>query len=611
MRSKRRHKAGGWLARLLPCHLRHRDSTLFKLTVLVCLVFPGYILLFNHFSNLGLPGEIRQGGEQAQETPGRTLHLEPVKSTQSTSLHQSRLKKDALLGDISQGKAVRGDGGNQDTSVVRQERDLHQGRGLVNYSQHKTQLISGIRVLYLGCYRDETERTLRALREGFLTDLRRMTVALCVRHCSKRGSYYAGLEFHSECYCGKRIYHNQPVRDNLCNATCAGNTTSTCGGAPYLSMYQILVENGHHATGGQQAQQIAALDTGLADDFRACLPRPITPWKQSIFLDGFVTFDDKLTITSCIATCSEKKFPLAALGAGTECHCGAFSPEYRMQKVLPLGDCNIPCRGDVKYYCGGDGAVSLYQTAAEDTRCNGTITLKPEGTMPLVAVSSFPGSGNTWVRYLIERATGIYTGSFYNDGVLFKQGFMGEREKWTKGNTIGVKTHRFDEKHVRQFEAAVLIIRNPYKAIISEHNRKFGGHVGFAPEAQYTKGTEWTAFVTGKSRTWANTAVNFIQYSKRVHVVYYEDLQTNLYDNLKRIVKFLKVPVDEERLLCVLSSPLGKFKRSGKPKLPSTFDPYTEEMKEMVDLSLKTVSMALKLRNCTGLPKDYDPRIQL
>ena len=42
--------------------------------------------------------------------------------------------------------------------------------------------------------------------------------------------------------------------------------------------------------------------------------------------------------------------------------------------------------------------------------------------MPLVAVSSFPGSGNTWVRYLIERATGIYTGSFYNDGVLFKQG---------------------------------------------------------------------------------------------------------------------------------------------------------------------------------------------
>ena len=145
MRSKRRHKAGGWLARLLPCHLRHRDSTLFKLTVLVCLVFPGYILLFNHFSNLGLLGEIRQGGDQAQETPGRTLHLEPVKSTQSTSLHQSRLKKDALLGDISQGKAVRGDGGNQDTSVVRQERDLHQGRGLVNYSQHKTQLISGIR----------------------------------------------------------------------------------------------------------------------------------------------------------------------------------------------------------------------------------------------------------------------------------------------------------------------------------------------------------------------------------------------------------------------------------------------------------------------------------
>ena len=33
--------------------------------------------------------------------------------------------------------------------------------------------------------------------------------------------------------------------------------------------------------------------------------------------------------------------------------------------------------------------------------------------LPLVALASFPSSGNTWLRYLIEGITGIFTGSFY------------------------------------------------------------------------------------------------------------------------------------------------------------------------------------------------------
>ena len=37
---------------------------------------------------------------------------------------------------------------------------------------------------------------------------------------------------------------------------------------------------------------------------------------------------------------------------------------------------------------------------------------------PLTALVSFHGSGNTWVRYLLEQATGIFTGSIYCDGVL-------------------------------------------------------------------------------------------------------------------------------------------------------------------------------------------------
>lgn len=49
-----------------------------------------------------------------------------------------------------------------------------------------------------------------------------------------------------------------------------------------------------------------------------------------------------------------------------------------------------------------------------------------------VALSSFPGAGNTWARHLIEHATGFYTGSYYFDGTLYNKG---ERERQLPSQT--------------------------------------------------------------------------------------------------------------------------------------------------------------------------------
>ena len=38
-----------------------------------------------------------------------------------------------------------------------------------------------------------------------------------------------------------------------------------------------------------------------------------------------------------------------------------------------------------------------------------------------IALVSFPGSGNTWLRYLLQQATGIITGSEYNGNGDFKK----------------------------------------------------------------------------------------------------------------------------------------------------------------------------------------------
>jgi hypothetical protein len=35
---------------------------------------------------------------------------------------------------------------------------------------------------------------------------------------------------------------------------------------------------------------------------------------------------------------------------------------------------------------------------------------------------SYPSSGNTWIRYLIEGLTGYFSGSMYNDNVIGKKG---------------------------------------------------------------------------------------------------------------------------------------------------------------------------------------------
>ncbi|XP_077866233.1 uncharacterized protein LOC144353830 [Saccoglossus kowalevskii] len=45
-----------------------------------------------------------------------------------------------------------------------------------------------------------------------------------------------------------------------------------------------------------------------------------------------------------------------------------------------------------------------------------------EKKLPIVALASPPGAGNTWVRHLLQQATGIYTGSVYRDGRIFQKG---------------------------------------------------------------------------------------------------------------------------------------------------------------------------------------------
>lgn len=70
----------------------------------------------------------------------------------------------------------------------------------------------------------------------------------------------------------------------------------------------------------------------------------------------------------------------------------------------------------------GDKLGIVSSTKSDKNEFNDNRSSQP--TIP--ALASFPGSGNTWLRYMLQQATGILTGSVYKDYGLLKSGFPAE-----------------------------------------------------------------------------------------------------------------------------------------------------------------------------------------
>ena len=105
----------------------------------------------------------------------------------------------------------------------------------------------------------------------------------------------------------------------------------------------------------------------------------------------------------------------------------------------------------------------------------------PEAGRAPVALASGEGSGNTWTRGLLEKATGICTGFINCDGIMRSRGYVGESLKG--GKVLVVKTHSLMPKWKgadntkaltadSSYGSAVFILRNPFNAAIAEWNRR-------------------------------------------------------------------------------------------------------------------------------------------
>ena len=107
---------------------------------------------------------------------------------------------------------------------------------------------------------------------------------------------------------------------------------------------------------------------------------------------------------------------------------------------------------------------------------------------PPITLASFSGSGNTWVRGLLQLATGVCTGGIYCDTKLRISGYPGESLR--SGKTLVVKTHQPDprwtgvyyppnttdsyftkESDIPVYDSAILLVRNPFHALVAAWNR--------------------------------------------------------------------------------------------------------------------------------------------
>jgi hypothetical protein len=228
-----------------------------------------------------------------------------------------------------------------------------------------------------------------------------------------------------------------------------------------------------------------------------------------------------------------------------------------------------------------------YRPWEDDPDCREyTVGFIRNGSRPMMALMSYPGSGNTWIRGIIERLSGYFTGSIYADKDLYVKGsitfpvkfttenvqikscrigFYGEVVPIDCGCTIVQKTHDFQKNDYKPFvnKSAILIIRNPYGALVSYRNFMTTGysHTASASPTQFT-GISWKKFVTKEIDRWKTKALEWIPKIGHGGILLYEDLKKEKRNQFRNLMRYLGLEVDERRLDCVIKHDFSSFKRN-------------------------------------------------
>ncbi|GAA5895635.1 hypothetical protein JCM8208_005287 [Rhodotorula glutinis] len=256
-----------------------------------------------------------------------------------------------------------------------------------------------------------------------------------------------------------------------------------------------------------------------------------------------------------------------AVGAGLPPVVGATTPDAADEALLNSAEATEAAELAVAID-GGSWDAQLLD--AISPACKSELVTKPYETSLRTGFVSYPRSGNSYLRSLIERATGYQTSSIYCDKGL-QRTFLGECDH--KANFF-VKSHfpalpkviPENDKHFvdfyRSYDQVVHVVRNPLDAIsswwhLANSPRTAEGfqdheHKVDLPGGKF--GDKQRDDVLDLARRWRRHTVYWQQAPILTHTLRYEDLKDQPIPNMMSLLSFL-LPNDDlpplEDIACI------------------------------------------------------------
>jgi len=178
----------------------------------------------------------------------------------------------------------------------------------------------------------------------------------------------------------------------------------------------------------------------------------------------------------------------------------------------------------------------------------------------VIALSSYPRSGNSLIRLLLEKVTAIWSGSIYHDSRLVAEGWKGE-DHYKREEVIFVKTHdpffpKFSKDDFH-YGKILHIVRNPFDSIDSYFNleiTKTHNQTLDSSSLRTDYARKWFKFVKEQSQEWKKHFEYWNQKQKLYPylLIKYEDLWVDPRLQLEKIINWTYPHDHQDNLITTL-----------------------------------------------------------
>ncbi|TRY75277.1 hypothetical protein TCAL_00682 [Tigriopus californicus] len=273
----------------------------------------------------------------------------------------------------------------------------------------------------------------------------------------------------------------------------------------------------------------------------------------------------------------------------------------------------------------------VFASFAKDPQCEPwrTASYGVPGALRTHYFACYPGSGSKWIMSILGQITGLASYGCVNyqnpeknyvpNSGLFEKTHLQHENRWKEpfsipGTDMREKMwSRWSEKlswrlkHMSRLDGrAVLLIRNPYEAIISLWNHERSGSY----DSSYKKATKDLAaslntplfldFAKMEIGLWLEINLDFLSLGTEILVVHFENAKTDWRSEFKRVHEYLRLPWNENRAECV-----DKHDNTVYHRKASKFDdPYTPELHNLIENAIQQVQKLVKTRGQPELPLD-------